>query len=75
MYALAETRELTSLAEADRKIALDRYQILRPHSVPAEQRRRRHALCSGFEIARMVEIGNEPGLTENAAQKLSAKTL
>ena len=24
-------RELTSLAEADRKIALDRYRILRPH--------------------------------------------
>jgi len=44
------------------KIALDRYRILRPHSVPAAQKRRRYAVCLGFEIARIVEIGNEPGL-------------
>src|SRR6266566_4559579 len=30
--------------------------------VPAAQRRRRYAVCSGFEIARPVEIGNQPGL-------------
>jgi len=28
---LARMRDLTSLAESDRKIALDRYRILRPH--------------------------------------------
>jgi hypothetical protein len=37
--------------------------------VPGAQRRRRYAVCSAFEIARMVGIGDEPGLFRLPAQQ------
>jgi hypothetical protein len=39
-------------------------------SVLAAQRRRRFAVCSGFEIARPVEIGNQPGLLRLPPQQV-----
>ena len=38
-------------------------------SVPAAQRHRRYAVCSGFEIARPVEIGNQPRLLRLPSQQ------
>ena len=41
-------------------------------SVPAAPLRRRYAVCSGLEIARPVEIGDQPGLPRLPTQQFSS---